>query len=178
MRLDLPLQKNLSSGYCWPQVKRTFGENLREQQAKAGMRTKELARRLGVVNSAVSGWRHDKAKAPDLSTFLKLAKVLGCSVDDLLKGYDPDYDHVIAERDLIRQLTDQKSGLPPTSGGPNDPAAARVFELESELEALKAAFEEVHHVAGQLFEITINREKSASPSRARSNRRKGVRKAG
>ncbi len=61
----------------------------------AGFRTqRELADRLGVPQPQVSDWENDRHAVLETGTLLRLAKVLRCSVDQLLAGVDPDYDRV------------------------------------------------------------------------------------
>lgn len=59
----------------------------------AGPRTqKELAELLGVSQSQVADWEHDRYSVLSLQSLIKLATVFHCSVDELLAGLDPDYD--------------------------------------------------------------------------------------
>ena len=79
--------------YAWVRVR--VGTNIRRLRAAAGIRTqRELAERLGVPQPRVSDWENDRYTALEMPTLLRLAKVLHCSVDQLLAGVDPDYDRV------------------------------------------------------------------------------------
>ncbi len=42
----------------------------------------------------VSDWENDRHTVLETGTLLRIAKALGCSVDQLLSGVDPDYDRV------------------------------------------------------------------------------------
>lgn len=71
------------------------GRNIRRLRVAAGIRTqRELADRLGVPQPRVSDWENDRYAALEMPTLLRIAKVLRCSVDQLLAGVDPDYDRV------------------------------------------------------------------------------------
>ena len=62
----------------------------------AGFRTqRELAELLGVPQSQVADWEHDRYPVIAIRNLIKLAKAFHCSVDDLLAGVDPDYDRVL-----------------------------------------------------------------------------------
>ena len=43
---------------------------------------------------SLSDWEHDRYAILEVSSLIKLAKVLHCSVDELLTGVDPDYDRL------------------------------------------------------------------------------------
>ena len=51
---------------------------------KAGITQREVAEEIGVDQSAVSLWETGKT-LPRASLLVKLAKLYGCTVDDLLK---------------------------------------------------------------------------------------------
>lgn len=57
-------------------------KNLRESQS---ITQKELADRVGVTQGAVSQWENGSA-VPGTMLLLKIADVLGCTVDELLRG--------------------------------------------------------------------------------------------
>ena len=56
---------------------------IREYRKRAGLTQAELAKRMNVDQSAVSLWESGKTK-PLRKTHRKLAKILGCTVEDLL----------------------------------------------------------------------------------------------
>lgn len=58
----------------------------------------ELARSAGLSASRVSDLESDRYRMPDAPTLLKIAKVLRCSVDDLLEGVDPEYQAMLQQR--------------------------------------------------------------------------------
>ena len=73
----------------------SVGKNIRRLRMVAGLPTqKAFAKLLGVQQSLVSDWEHDRYGVLSISSLIKLAKVLDCSVDQLLAGVDPDYDRI------------------------------------------------------------------------------------
>lgn len=73
-----------------PQVP-SFGENLTRIRKAAGLKSKDVAERLDVARSVVSGWENDRRGLPETPTLFKLAKALGCSIEELLSGVDAEY---------------------------------------------------------------------------------------
>lgn len=57
---------------------------IREYRKKAGMTQEQLAKKMNVDQTAVSRWETGETK-PFRKIHKKLARVLGCTVDDLLK---------------------------------------------------------------------------------------------
>ena len=73
----------------------SVGKNIKRLRTVMGLRTqKALVELLGVPQSQVSDWEHDRFAVLDISSLIKLAKALHCSVDELLAGVDPDYDQI------------------------------------------------------------------------------------
>ena len=60
---------------------------IREIRKERGMTQKELAQVVGVDQSAVAQWETG-ASGPHRNKLPKLAKALGCTVDELLKCND------------------------------------------------------------------------------------------
>ena len=69
-----------------------FGRNVRRYRGKDTSAT-ELASRLGVGKSLISGWEHGTKGLPQAPTLLRLAKALGVTVDDLLVGVEVSDHH-------------------------------------------------------------------------------------
>lgn len=61
-----------------------FSEKLKRLRNEKGMSQKTLADKLHVERSTVAGWE-TKDRVPDVEILIKLATVLGTTVDDLLK---------------------------------------------------------------------------------------------
>ena len=56
-----------------------------ERREEAGLTQKQLAHLLGITQGAVSQWESGISK-PRADTLKKLADLLNCTVDELLKG--------------------------------------------------------------------------------------------
>ena len=72
----------------------SVGKTIKRLRTVTGLRQKAFAELLGVPQSQVSDWEHDRFAVLDISSLIKLAKALHCSVDELLAGVDPDYDRI------------------------------------------------------------------------------------
>ena len=73
----------------------SLGENIRRLRRRSGLRTQQaLADLLGVPQPQVSDWENDRYSILGTMTLVRIAKGLGCSIDQLLAGVDPDYDRV------------------------------------------------------------------------------------
>lgn len=57
---------------------------LLEYRKKAGMTQAQLAQKLDVTQECITMWETGKRK-PDIVTLKKLAKILGCTADELLE---------------------------------------------------------------------------------------------
>ena len=57
---------------------------IKKKRISAGMTQEELSNALGVTQSAVAMWETEKAQ-PRAEMLIKLATVLGCTVDELLR---------------------------------------------------------------------------------------------
>ena len=66
-------------------MKKTLGERIAEKRKAKGLKQEELAEAMGVSAQAVSKWENDLS-CPDIMTLPSLAKLLGCTVDELLTG--------------------------------------------------------------------------------------------
>lgn len=73
----------------------SVGKNIKRLRTEIGLQTqKALAALLSVRQSQVSDWENDRFAVIEVSSLIKLAKALHCSVDELLAGVDPDYDRI------------------------------------------------------------------------------------
>ena len=61
-----------------------MGESIRELRLELGMSQERLAREVGVTQGAVWQWEHG-ISTPTVARLRKLAFVLNCSVEDLMK---------------------------------------------------------------------------------------------
>ena len=58
--------------------------NIKEAREKAGLTQQDLANELGVGKSTVATWETQKS-LPRTDKLPALAKILGCTIDELLK---------------------------------------------------------------------------------------------
>ena len=63
--------------------------NIKKAREKVGLTQQELANELGVVQSTVAMWE-TQSSSPRADKLPALAKVLGCTIDELLKGDESD----------------------------------------------------------------------------------------
>lgn len=61
----------------------SFGNEIRVRRALLGMTQKELAEKIGVGQTMISGYEKD-ANKPDFDGLVGLSKVFGCTIDDLV----------------------------------------------------------------------------------------------
>lgn len=78
----------------------TFAENLKEQLAMAGMTMTNLANSTGITYNMIKKYCHGVAE-PTMSYALKMAKVLGVSIDSLV-GYEAEEN-----RDMFRDVFEE-----------------------------------------------------------------------
>ena len=63
----------------------------KDMRKKAGLTQVELAKKLGIVQSAISAWESGE-KYPRASKLAEIAAALNCTVDDLLRKPDNHAD--------------------------------------------------------------------------------------
>lgn len=63
--------------------------NIKKAREKAGLTQQELADRLGIGQSAVAMWE-TQGFLPRTDKLPTLAKILGCTIDELLKGNEEE----------------------------------------------------------------------------------------
>ena len=62
---------------------------LEQIRKEKGISQSQLATKMNVTQGAVSQWENGQVK-PRADTLIKLAAILGCTVDELLKGEEKD----------------------------------------------------------------------------------------
>lgn len=75
----------------------SFGENLTRLRKARNLKGKQLAAKVGVAPSVVSGWEKNRRGLPETPTLFKLATGLKCSIEDLLTGIDAEYDRAVQD---------------------------------------------------------------------------------
>ena len=58
---------------------------LKEERRKAGLTQESLARQMDLSVSTIVKWEHGHMK-PSFDNLSKLKEILGCSLDELMKG--------------------------------------------------------------------------------------------
>lgn len=100
----------------------SLGRNIRRLRLEAGFRTqKEFASHLGVPQPQASDWENDRYGVLETMTILRIAKFLGCSLDQLLAGVDPAYDG-------MREMHEE---MPVVAEGEAFPEGGRACDHES-----------------------------------------------
>ena len=83
----------------------TLGNRISTLRKTKKMTQDQLAEQLGVTAQAVSKWENDQS-CPDITMLPKLAKIFGCSTDELL-GIEPAQKvhkaEVVIEEDPVKQ---------------------------------------------------------------------------
>lgn len=167
--------RNFGEGLSFSRLPKTFAERFSEVLDSRQRSGRAVSQASGIVESQISDYRRGEVKEPGVFTLLKIARAVGCSVEELVEGIDPEYDAL--RSDLIRHAQDQQSGPSSNVGDlPNDSTAAGV--LESENQRLREALEQVTHVASQLAEIAAAGVKSDQAASGRPGNGNRDRKTG
>ena len=164
----------------YPQPVTTLGQNLKRIRKARKERQQDVAARMGVDQPQLSNWEQGRFKNVRLETLMMLAKGYRCAIDELVKGFDEEYDSLVMG-DLIRQGGDQPSAL--SKGEQADvPASPAPSRLQQQHDVLHAAWTDV---AFELSTMLVHRGVDIAAvahdatARARKSRvRKGPRKTG
>lgn len=143
---ETTLESEVARSYAQPV---SFGKNVKRLRKELGLKAKDLAKQLGVEGGTLSDWERDRRGLPEGPTLIKFAKTLQCSVDDLLGGFDEQYDElyrrIVSSRiqawnetiDPVRHIDHGSSGAAqsqPQQGGPSNvtapPASSRLLAEE------------------------------------------------
>lgn len=84
----------IEAGYTQDEVDliSDFGKRLRILRIKSNIRQSDLAKEMGVVNSAIGKYEGKVDSYPSIEVLLKLSKFFNVSTDYLLKGKDDTHD--------------------------------------------------------------------------------------
>jgi transcriptional regulator with XRE-family HTH domain len=77
------------------------GDNIKRLRTAAGFgkgRQRAFAEAVDIANSHISDWEKGRYPIPEIANLIKLAKVLRVSIDDIIEGYDQDYDAAARRR--------------------------------------------------------------------------------
>lgn len=70
-----------------------IGGNLKYWRELRGFTTqRSLARKIGIDSTRLSDWENGRYPLPEIRNLLVIAKALDVSIDDLLLGFDAEYD--------------------------------------------------------------------------------------
>lgn len=69
-----------------------IGSNIRALRKAAGYDQGDFAQVIGVSQSQMSDWENATESVPELPNLLKIAKGLKTSVNEIIKGFDLEYD--------------------------------------------------------------------------------------
>ena len=154
-----------------PQVT-TVGDNIKRVREGLGLSQVELADRMDVRQPAV--WKLENQQGlPESGTLLKVAKTLSCSVEDLLRGVDDDYD--TQRNDLLRHSAAGSSGH--HGGDPDVPASVsrELADLRQRVKDQQALLDHLSGLSTQMLGLITKERSNRGTSRTRSRTRTGSR---
>jgi transcriptional regulator with XRE-family HTH domain len=159
----------------------SIGKNIRKLRVAAGYKAQgDFAIAVGVQQGRVSDWERDRYGLPDTDSLLRIAKVLGCSIDRILEGVDRGYEAVRTRSDLIRHGEGAK--IEPSEGRADVPASPASDTRNLESKRYRELLGETEEIAARLLDIAgelANAElQDRSTARRESGSRRGHRKTG
>lgn len=80
-----------------------MGKNIVRIRRKNNMTQAELAKKLGVSQSAVNQWENGQRKAK-LETVIKMSKVLFCNPKEIILEFDEDCDCLYSVNDVFNEI--------------------------------------------------------------------------
>ena len=102
-----------------------------QYRKKSGLSQEELAARLGISRQSVSKWERGEA-SPDTENLIRLARLYGVSLDDLVNGIVPDEPAAPPEEpDSPEEAAAEDSSEPttqpePESGGSEEKTSVHI----------------------------------------------------
>jgi transcriptional regulator with XRE-family HTH domain len=103
-----PLTIGIGTGYGAPcSEAMSLGRNLRTLREAAELTQEVLAERADVSQSDISKWERGRV-VPELPSAVRVAKVLKVSLDQILVGFDPEYDAITADLSRHAPLVDSE----------------------------------------------------------------------
>jgi len=75
----------------------SFRENLKDELKYQDIRVKELAEKAGISKRVIDHYLAEKCTEPQAETAVKIAKVLGVSVEYLVTGFDNNIPFAIKD---------------------------------------------------------------------------------
>jgi transcriptional regulator with XRE-family HTH domain len=126
------VDQNSPAGYL--RAVPSFGENLKSIRQRAKLKAKDVAERVDVARSVVSGWENDRRGLPETPTLFKLAKALNCSIEELLQGVDAEYEAAAQKRAPKLEIV-RAGGSESDQARTDDTAAREILATVSKLTA-------------------------------------------
>lgn len=83
-------------------MKETFGQRFQRLRKEAGLTQEEVAEKVGITPQGVSKWENDLS-SPDINILVKLAGILGVSVEELL-GKEKEKTKVLQDFDYKKAV--------------------------------------------------------------------------
>ena len=83
-------------------MKETFGQRFQRLRKEAGLTQEEVAEKVGITPQGVSKWENDLS-SPDINILVKLAEILGVSVEELL-GKEKEKTKVLQDFDYTKAV--------------------------------------------------------------------------
>lgn len=88
-----------------------FRERLREEIEYKGMLVKEISAAVGISNSTFLSYIDSRGVLPNVETAVKIAKVLGVSVEYLVDGENEKKDELSVKNQNISEITKDLASL-------------------------------------------------------------------
>lgn len=112
-----------------PELPMSIGENIREKRESLNISQKSLADALGSGLNTVAAWEKD-ASSPPGNKIVEIAKVFGCSTDEILLERT-QRDLAPEMRALFRRFADLSEDLKPLARGMMSAVLTSLEEEES-----------------------------------------------
>jgi transcriptional regulator with XRE-family HTH domain len=161
----------------------SLGQQLKEYRlANPGKNGKpmtqtELARRMGVKQSRISDLEKERYATQDLKSLFVAARVMRKPIDEIVVGFDPEYDAML--RDLVRHASSGKTPSLSTSsavshGAPQAQIGSlerRIAELEEVVRSQEVFINELLAVAKRGEQVVGRADRTTTKSQAKRRRR-------
>ena len=82
----------------------SFNENLKYYMECKGIQTKELADKTGLSTNTISSYLKTKGSLPDAEKAVKIAEVLGITVEKLVKGVTSSLKNITTSKELKPEI--------------------------------------------------------------------------
>lgn len=90
----------------------TFGQKLKQYRGQLNITQKELAEKMNVTFQTISKWESD-INEPDFATVRKLAKILNCTIEDLLSDSDEKVEAVVENPKEEKNIEEIENSIEP-----------------------------------------------------------------